>query len=36
MCKRHMHTAYDEWLEEEDNGELMVNGNVPFTEKEYW
>ena len=26
MCKNHMHRAYDEWLEEEDNNDRIVNG----------
>ena len=33
MCKNHMHRAYDEWLEEEDNNDRIVNGQVPVSEK---
>ena len=33
MCKNHMHKAYDEWLEEEDNNDRIVNGQVPISEK---
>ena len=33
MGKNHMHRAYDEWLEEENNNDRMVNGQVPVSEK---
>ena len=33
MCKNHMHRAYDGWLEEEDNNDRIVNGQVPVSEK---
>ena len=31
MSKNHMHRAYDEWLEEEDNNDRIVNGQVPVS-----
>ena len=33
MCKNHMHKAYDEWLEGEDNNDRIVKGKVPVSEK---
>ena len=33
MCKNHMQRAYDEWLEEEDNNDRIVTGQVPVSEK---
>ena len=33
MCKNHMHRAYDEWLQEDDNNDRIVNGQVPVSEK---
>ena len=33
MCKNHMHRACDECLEEEDNNDRIVNGQLPVSEK---
>ena len=33
MCKNHMHRAYDEWLEEEESNDRIVNGQVPVSER---
>ena len=33
MCKNHMHRAYDEWFEEEDNNDRIVNEQVLVSEK---
>ena len=33
MCKNHMHMAYDELLEEKNNNDRIVNGQVPVSQK---
>ena len=32
ISKNHMHRAYDEWLQEEDNNDRILNRQVPVSE----